>query len=287
VPGEQADAVLVLEGKQGKGKSSVFRILAETAQKGMVGMPEDTTLFLDSPLELGSKDAYETIRGKWIAELAEMASIKKGDIDKQKTFLSSRIDSFRESYGRFSRDWKRTSVFCGTVNPDGLGYLRDPTGARRFWPVAIGEIDLRGLRRDALQIWAEATKLYQGGAVWYPSPEEQVSLEEEQAKRLNVLEDDDVWLPVVARALAMWTGKTRVTLSDVFARAFPELGQHNIAHQDTIRMARILVKIGWRKVRQAGTGRAYVYTAPPDWTDRSRLYIASGYPSSAAVLDDN
>jgi len=62
----------------------------------------------------------------------------------------------------------RKCVFAGTVNPPAGGYLKDPTGARRIWPVAChGVIDLEALERDRSQLWAEAVARFNAGAKWW------------------------------------------------------------------------------------------------------------------------
>ena len=60
-------------------------------------------------------------------------------------------------------------MFIGTINPiPGEGYLKDPTGARRCWPLKCGaKIDLDGLKRDRDQLWAEAVHLYKAGHPWW------------------------------------------------------------------------------------------------------------------------
>ena len=51
-------------------------------------------------------------------------------------------------------DVPRQFITFGSTND--LNYLMGVTGNRRFWPVAVGKIDLEGLARDRNQLWAEA-----------------------------------------------------------------------------------------------------------------------------------
>ncbi len=60
-PGCKADAVLILEGAQGAGKSTALSILGGK-------------WFMDTPFNLGDKDGFQVIRGKWIVELGELDS---------------------------------------------------------------------------------------------------------------------------------------------------------------------------------------------------------------------
>lgn len=163
-PGCKVDHVMILEGDQGNRKSSAIRTLCK-----------DPDWFFDSPINIGSKDAMQALRGKWIIELAELDAMSKKEAAAIKAFFTSQIDSYRPAYGKFTIEQPRQCVFMGTVNPEGEGgYLKDATGNRRFWPVTIPDkIDLSGLQRERDQIWAEAVELYLRGERWWPEREEQ------------------------------------------------------------------------------------------------------------------
>ena len=145
-PGCQVDTVLVLEGPQGLRKSSALRALVGDAW------------FTDHIAELGSKDAYLDLQGKWVIELSELASIRKAETEKVKAFLTARIDHFRPPYGRRAMDFRRQNVFAATTN-DQEPFV-DSSGNRRYWPVRCGQIDIDAISRDRDQLWAEAYDLY-------------------------------------------------------------------------------------------------------------------------------
>ena len=150
-PGTKFDSVLVLEGPQGSGKSTALRILA-----GAENFSDQGVLCADE------KTQMEALEGMLIVELSELEGMHKSDIAKVKAFLSRAEDRARPAYGRNREHRPRTCVFIGTTNDQ--NYLRDPTGNRRFWPVAVTSIDLDGLQRDRDQIWAEAAHLEAQGA---------------------------------------------------------------------------------------------------------------------------
>ncbi|MDP3439594.1 MAG: VapE family protein [Azonexus sp.] len=157
-PGCKADAMLVLEGKQGARKSSAVRAMAEALGSE----------YFREGYHLGAgagKDEKIALRGKLIIEWAELSGLGKRDRNEIKTFLTLQTDSYRGVWGTTEADWPRTAIFCGTTNDS--TYLSDPTGNRRFWPVTVGRIDLDGLRRDAAQIWAEAVVMWRQGQRWW------------------------------------------------------------------------------------------------------------------------
>ena len=166
-PGCKMDNVLILEGGQGRGKSTALNILGQQ-------------WFTDTPFEIGSKDSYVALRGKWIIELAELDSFNRAESTKLKHFFAASVDTYREHYGRRTADVPRQCVFAGTTNAD--EYLRDDSGNRRYWPVKTGEIDQDRLREDRHQLWAEAVHRYrQGEEWWFQSNDEDI--EYEQGKR--------------------------------------------------------------------------------------------------------
>lgn len=182
-PGCKADHVLILEGAQGIGKSTVFQILAGQ-------------WVCDSTLTIGEKDAYQLIKGRWIIELAELDSLNRADASRAKAFFTSPTDTYRPSYGRAVVTVPRQCVFAGTVNHS--QFLKDETGSRRFWPILCTFIDTTKLRVDRDQLWAEALRLYNDGHRWWPKGiEEQSQCAEEQAQR----ESTDEWESVVRRWL--------------------------------------------------------------------------------------
>jgi Virulence-associated protein E len=204
---------------------------------------------------LGSKDAAQDLRGKWIVELAELSAMKRSDVERTKAFMSRKIDHYRPSYGRRSQDFPRQCVFAGTTNAD--TYLGDETGNRRFWPVRVGAVDLAALARDREQLWAEAVAAFKAGERWWLTgeAEEGAGAEQEsrrivdpwQAEPLKWAEDGakPVTIPECLEHLGVWLGRQDQTAAN--------------------RVARIFKAAGWIKqqVRRDGT-RAWVYAPPSE-----------------------
>ena len=180
-PGTKFDSVLVLDGEQGIGKSTLFRELA-----GDEYYSETLSL-----TDMSSKDGAEKLQGYWIVEIGELAGMRKADIEKVKNFISTLDDIYRPSYGHTVESHPRQAVIIATVNGE-KGYLRDITGNRRFWIVKCGQteqkksFDISPQERD--QIWAEALTLWKGGEkLWL---EGELLREAEEIQRCAMEEDD-------------------------------------------------------------------------------------------------
>jgi hypothetical protein len=80
--------------------------------------------------------------------------MRRGDVEHLKAMLSRQVDRARLAYDRTPTEYPRQSVFIGTTNS--ASYLRDMTGDRRYWPVAVERFDLEALKANRDQLWAEA-----------------------------------------------------------------------------------------------------------------------------------
>jgi len=180
--GAQVDFMLVLEGEQGKRKSSAMRVLFSSPW------------FVETNESPTGKDFYQVIQGCWGVEIGEMDSFGKADVTAVKTAITRRVDKFRAPYERVPRAYRRECVFVGTTNEH--EYLRDPTGGRRFLPVrADGEVKLELLEQLRPQLWAEAVAMFREGFEWWRLPDD--AAEEQEARYIG-----DSWEGRIARWLA-------------------------------------------------------------------------------------
>jgi putative DNA primase/helicase len=232
-PGCKLDTMLVLHGPQGIGKSQA---LAALAGRGW---------FSDSPIDFGTKDAYQVLPGVWLYEVAELDSLRRTEASAIKAFLSAPVDHYRPAYGRNVIDQPRQSVFVGTTNePE---FLRDQTGSRRFWPVPIRFADLDGLAAARDQLWAEALHAYKAGAAWWFDGD----IEQDRVAASDRFREVDAWEDPVAS----WADERTAPFSvaDVLTGVLGKpLSQQD--RRDSMRVAGILSRLGFEKRRVRAPG---------------------------------
>jgi predicted P-loop ATPase len=227
-PGCKADCCLILEGKQGIGKSRTMATLAGP-------------WYADEIAELGSKDAALQTRGVWIVEISELDSLSRSEVSKVKAFLSRTTDRFRPPYGRRVIESPRQCIFGGTVNHS--AYLRDETGGRRFWPVACERIQIDALARDRDQLWAEAVVRYRAGVPWWL---DSLELNRQAAIEQSDRYDADPWQNLIA---AWVESKSTTSVEEILERCVQKpTGQWG--QQDMNRVARCLRALGWERYRE-------------------------------------
>ena len=239
-PGCKADTVIVLEGKQGIGKSTGLRALFSTEW------------FKDSMPPMGSKDASDYIVGAWCIELAEMAFQGKAKIEQQKAFISRQEEKYRPAYKRNEIIYHRRCVFIATTNRD--DWALDETGNRRFLPVKTTKIDVAGLKRDRDTIWAAAYAEYQREPKWWLT-EEHVLYAAQQTK---LRQESDIWVELIQQKLS---GMSEVSIKEALAKCFPSIGvdgdlldPQKITQNDQRRMSKCLVAAGWEKTGKFNSG---------------------------------
>jgi len=161
-PGCKFDYMLILEGEQGHGKSSTFRVLSWREE-----------WYNDTPFSAHlDRDARLALHGCWLYEIPELHGFNKADTNAVKAFVTQMEDRLRAPYAEQYETFKRTLVFAGSTNE--TEYFRDRTGNRRFWPVAILLADLAKLREWREQLFAEALARVRAGESVFPSREEEI-----------------------------------------------------------------------------------------------------------------
>jgi len=231
-PGCKADGVLIMEGSQGAGKSTALRVLAGDEWFG------------DALPQMGTKDASDYLRGKWIVELAELSNINKAEVEIVKAFVSRTEERFRPAYGRSEICYPRHCIFAGTTNKS--DYLRDETGNRRFWPIKCGTIDISLIKAEREKLLGEAVRAYQNGEEWWLSGEAETYARKEQDKRLAVDE---------------WTGdietycqtRPEVAITQIASDVF-DISAKDVNRMTQNRISSILSAIGYARSGKFTTG---------------------------------
>ena len=145
--------ILVLQGGQGLGKTTWFKMLCEPI--GLEYFKESMDLNPDN------KDAIIECVGYFIVELGELDATMKHEQSKLKQFITKSMDEVRKPFERLPELTPRQTILCATVNEE--DFLKDKTGNRRYAIIKTdGQID-RLSHIDLEQFWGEIVTLAANG----------------------------------------------------------------------------------------------------------------------------
>lgn len=249
-PGCPAQHMMVLEGDQGKGKSTALRILGGE-------------WFADTPFKIGDKDAYMALKGVWLYEISEMDAFNRAETTAVKAFVTIQNDHYREPYARRMVNKARQTVFAGTTNQG--EYFKDTTGNRRSWPVRVGRsIGLDKLAEWRPQLFAEALYRFEQGEHWWPTRDEERTYfkPQQEAREINDpwYEQVSVWLDQPERRAQKWVTTMDILVGALGVKAEKVDGTRSMA----TRVGNIMAKLGWKKKRQPTGLRLWGYAPPAE-----------------------
>ena len=235
VPGCKFDFITVLEGPEGISKSTAIRILAG-----------DDNFSDQSILGASDKEVQEQLEGTWMHENADLAGMKRADVEQVKAFASRQVDRARPAYGRVREDRPRRSIEWATTNDE--TYLLSQTGNRRWWPLKTGKVNIDALKGDREQLLGEAATYEAAGEsiglhpnLWSDAREVQ-----EQRRVPDPWEDLVINMPesIIHRS---GDGNERVASADVLAVVLQiPRAQQNSAHGQ--RLAKAMEHAGdWKR----------------------------------------
>jgi hypothetical protein len=229
-PGCKMDTVLTLVGRQYLGKSTFFSTL--------MNRPE---WFSDAHVDVDNRDSLLILQSVWLLEWAELATMQRArDLETLKSFITSRNNRFRMPYGRRIVDRPRHAVIVGTTNkPE---FLADPTGNRRFWPIAVDStIDLGKLTEWRDQLWAEAVAAAKASERWWLDEDEDRKL----ARLHNRHEERHPWTDAI-QAWLEGNPALAATTAELLEHAVAKpRGQWNRGDEMTV--ATILRQLGYER----------------------------------------
>lgn len=239
-PGSVFDHVLTVVGRQGVGKTSLFRIIGGDWYKSHTE-------------SVDNKDFYLKLRGACLIDLDEGATMNKSDSIKIKSIITETVDEYRAPYDRVTQKYPRRFVFSMSTND--LEPFRDQTGNRRYWVVKIDEkIDFAWLQDNREQLFAEA---YHALINHTELPE--VPLEEAKRLQEEATVKDEWFNPIME-----WVNLSglyrrgdplfSLNILDVYQEALGGKDIHKLDRQTELRIGNILrndLKMSKRRVRQS------------------------------------
>lgn len=127
-----ARSVLVFKSKQHTGKTTWFKSLLPPEVRYL--LDEAKTMKVDNDMSV-----YGCIKKVFI-ELGELgATFRKADSEQFKNFISSTSDTLNIKYVARPKEFRRRTVFFGTVNDS--NFLLDNTGSSRFMVLPVNSCD--------------------------------------------------------------------------------------------------------------------------------------------------
>lgn len=231
-PGCKVDTTLILQGGQGVGKSTFFKILAGD--------------FFDDGLGSNVTDQNEKMRlsAHWILEWGELERIfSQRDASSIKAFLTSTHDSYRRPWGKNIETYPRHCVIVGSTNRD--DFLNDSTGSRRFWVVPLSQkLDLKKLKENRAAIWGAAVQCFLNKEPWFLSSQEEIL-----RQNLNdSYQREDPWQDAIANYCEC---RDKVNISEILDRVLKiEIGKQD--RQAQMRVGDLLRSNGWVKKKSHG-----------------------------------
>jgi predicted P-loop ATPase len=232
MPGTKADMVPVLVGAQGCGKSS-----------GVAALVPSPDHYAEIDLSLRDTDQSRKIRGKLVGEIAELRGLAGRDQESIKAFVTRQFEEWTPKYKEFNTKFPRRLLFIGTTNQD--DFLFDETGNRRWLPVRVGRVDVAGIKRDLLQLWAEARDVYRSSGIAHAGAE-RLAIKEHAAHY-----SEDVWQEPVQKWLdqpvnGQRRGDAPFSIADLLTHGLAmETSHQNV--RDQMRVARILKHLGYER----------------------------------------
>lgn len=255
--------VLVLQGRQGTGKTRFFQHLCPQNYWG-----EGETV------DPRDKDTLIRITSKWIVEIGEIGSTMKKDVDILKAFLTRGTDDCRPPYGKKSMEYPRKTVFVATVNE--TEFLLDTTGNRRWAVIPLDpalRIDYANQIKpfDTMQFWAEIYHYMQdiiakGGTIdgcFRFTEQERQALEQRNASHTKPMKGEIEVLDVIAKNAIVDETKYNVEWRNVSVTQFKNDNFEELGKYSAAEIAKVLEKHGYTsKLVRQGNSTVKVRTLP-------------------------
>ena len=243
VPGIKADMVPIWVGQQGTLKTTAVNAL----------VPDDQ-FFTEIRFDAKDDDLARQLRGKLVAEIGELRGLHTRELEAIKSFVTRRVEEWVPKYKEFRTTFRRRVVLIGTTNDD--EFLGDPTGNRRWLPIAVGQVDREAIERDRDQLWAEARdRFLSAGVGWQGVVELAGEAHDMYRQRDSWEEQVAAWLaesdPTSPRLAPR--GEVGVSTRDILNGCLA-MDVSKISKSDEMRVAKICKFVGLCKFRTVRDG---------------------------------
>ncbi|ABA22703.1 Virulence-associated E [Trichormus variabilis ATCC 29413] len=242
-PGCKADCALVLQGKQGIGKTTFFNSLFGEFFQTLGEHKSDV-------------DQLLSMARSWCIEWGEIENaFSRKAVSAIKSFMSTTHDVYRRPYAAEPDNYPRHFIICGTTNQS--EFLTDSTGNRRFWVVnAENRIDTAAVKEMRDDVWSAVLKLYLDGEPSFLNETEVV----ESAEDTSQYEQTHPWFAEVS---AYMTHHNPCTLADIMKNALGFETSRLNDKKAQREVSDILDKLGCTKKQQRLNGVKAIYWHKP------------------------
>ena len=253
-PGVKGDMVPILVGKGGVGKTRLVAALAP-------GDEYATRIDLSNP----DADMARKLRGRLVAEIAELRGLHTKGSEAIKDFISATKDEWVPKYREFATSVLRRFTLIGTTDKE--EFLSDDAGNERRWlPMRVGDlagVDIDAVVRDREQLWAEGAERYMMGGVHWQDADRLAAAEHGEYAMLDSWEEMvEEWMesPVMDE-LSTGPGRAKGETWKAFGFTSREALQWGVGCTPTsinrgmeMRMSKILARLGLQR-EKGGRGR--------------------------------
>lgn len=158
-PGLKADMIPVLKSPEGYKKSSAIEAMAPT--------PDE---FVEIDFSERDADLARKMRGKLVAEIAELRGLRTRELDGILAWCSRRFEEWIPKYREFSTSFPRRLMFIATTNEQ--EFLDGVREHRRWLPITVaGHADVAAIKRDRKLLWAEARERFKTDGLLFEKAE--------------------------------------------------------------------------------------------------------------------
>ena len=246
-PGCKMDYIPILKGAGGIGKSIFVGNL----------LPSDFELrseFINNNFNFHEqyRSLVMSISGKMFAENNELMGMKKAELEKLKSFITSSTDTYDKKFDKYTSVSPRTAMIIGTTDAE-FPVIDDQWDHRRFIIVEIGsnkeDCQYKTItdNQRIKQCISDAYDEYLNGGRAY----DKMKLIREKQATINLKNayHDDITFEILEKYFSQFEPNKRMKISEINDKLFDEHPQYS--KMTAKRLGSYLKKLGWKKEHTA------------------------------------